>query len=217
MQFFNTHLAKQLDGASRAGNLKTVLRNQRGASLIMVMMILTIVSLIGLAGVQISILSERSARNDRDQQLAWQSAEAALVDAEIDIAGASSLRRSIFSPKTNITKFVDGCGSTANGVDSVGLCSVPTSGKPAWASVDFTITGNAATTTEYGQYTNRYFDAGGVGVQPARRPRYVIEPIIDTGNTISGEVNYVYRVTAMGFGSRSDIQAVVQMLYRPKF
>ena len=68
--------------------------SQKGASLIMVMIILTIVSMIGIAGVQISMMSERGARNDRDYQLAWQSAEAGLMDAENDLfgPGASSRR-----------------------------------------------------------------------------------------------------------------------------
>ena len=45
---------------------------QHGASLIMVMIILTIVSMLGIAAIQISMMSERGARNDRDQLLAWQ-------------------------------------------------------------------------------------------------------------------------------------------------
>ena len=52
--------------------------HQGGASLIMVMIVLTIVSIIGVAGIQISLMSERGARNDRDQQIAWQAAEAGL-------------------------------------------------------------------------------------------------------------------------------------------
>lgn len=193
-------------------------QRQRGASLIMVMMILIIVSLIGIAGIQISILSERSARNDRDQQLAWQSAEAALVDAELDISSTASTRRAVWSPQPDLTKFVLNCGTTANHTSSVGLCALPISGKPAWSTVDFTITGSTAPTAVYGQYTSRTFDAGGPGVQPARPPRYIIEPIEDKGNVssnASSPIQYVYRVTAMGFGPRSDIQAVVQMIYRP--
>ena len=58
---------------------------QRGASLIVVLMLLVIVSLLGVASMQISMLSERAARSDRDMQLAWQGAEAALVDAEIEL------------------------------------------------------------------------------------------------------------------------------------
>ena len=58
---------------------------QRGASLIMVMLVLIIVSVLGVGAAQISLMSERGARNDRDMQMAVQSAEAALIDAEQDM------------------------------------------------------------------------------------------------------------------------------------
>lgn len=196
-------------------------RRQSGASLIMVMIILTVVSMLGIAGIQISTLSERSARNDRDYQIAWQSAEAALMDAEFDIFGpVESKRRAIFSPHTNISAFVGGCGNSG---DSQGLCSIVVSGKPDWLTVDFTTTGAGAATTEYGTFTERTFAAGGTGFQPSKRPRYVVEAIPDNFGlgspcrdvtTTASCSAYVYRVTAMGFGPRDDIQAIVQMVYR---
>jgi type IV pilus assembly protein PilX len=192
---------------------------QAGASLMMVMIILTIVSILGVAGIQISMMSERGARNDRDQQIAWQSAEAALMDAEFDMFGpGTSTRRSTFAPNTNLNAFVPGCGSSGA---SVGLCALVTTGKPAWLTVPFDVTGSTAQTTEYGAYTGRSFAAGGIGVQPSKKPRYVIEAIPDqfgsgsgSRNLSSGDVKYLYRVTAMGFGPRDDIQAVLQMIYR---
>lgn len=186
----------------------------RGASLIIVMIVLTVTSLIGVAAIQISMMSERGARNDRDQQLAWQSAEAALIDAENDIFGpGSSTRRNVFTASSDITAFANDCGSSGN---SLGLCNLVSTGKPAWLAVDFTSTGAGAATTPYGTFTGRVFAAGGVGVQPSKVPRYVIEPIRDpTDRDLTNpSPQYIYRVTAMGFGPRDDIQAVVQMIYR---
>lgn len=192
----------------------------------MVLIMLTIVSLLGVAGIQISMMSERGARNDRDKLLAWQSAEAGLADAELDIFTpaapdvSASTRGALFAPTTNVTAFVDGCGSS--GVTS-GLCTLATSstGKPAWLTVDFDAVGSSAQTAEYGQYTGRTFTAGGAGVQPAKVPRYVVELIPDqfgagsaSRDLGSTEPKFVYRVTSMGYGPRPDIQAVVQMLYR---
>ena len=194
---------------------------QSGASLIMVLIILTVVSMLGIAGIQISSLSERSARNDRDYQIALQSAEAALIDAEFDIFGpVASTRRAIFSPQANIGAYVDGCGTSG---DSKGLCSMVVSGKPDWLTVNFETTGSSAATTEYGAFTGRTFAAGGTGFQPSKRPRYVLEAIPDNfgkGSPCRDVTSaascsaYVYRVTAMGFGPRDDIQAVLQMVYR---
>ena len=188
--------------------------NQKGASLIGVMMVLTVVSLLGIAGIQISTMAERGARNDRDQQVAWQSAEAALVDAEFDMYSSTvSPRKATFMEARDITGFLPGCGTSGN---NVGLCALVSTGKPAWLTVDFTTTGTSAPTTVFGQYTNRAFTAGGVGIQPAKSPRYVIEPIRDPGDRDLGSPTpkYIYRVTAMGFGPREDIQAVTQMIYR---
>ena len=192
---------------------------QRGASLVVVLIVLTIVSMLGVAGIQISMMSERGARNDRDQQLAWQSAEAALADAEIDIwadnTASATSRQTIFRPATDITMFVLGCGSTGN---KRGLCTPdPVSGtKPIWQSVDFEDESSSAPTTAYGTFTSRVFTAGSAGIQPAAAPRYIVEAIRDPGDRDLGssEANYVYRVTAMGFGPRKEVQAVIQMIYR---
>jgi type IV pilus assembly protein PilX len=190
--------------------------NEQGVSLIIVMIVLTIVSLIGVAGIQVSTLSERSARNDRDQQMAWQSAEAALLDAELDIIDpAISTRNAIFQDQS---AFLTGCGSS--GVNQ-GLCELVSSGKPAWLTVDFDATGAGAPTTPYGAFTGRTFASGTAGVQPASAPRYVIEPIVDESgggdsrDTSASTRKYVYRVTALGYGPRQNIQAILQMTVRP--
>lgn len=182
---------------------------QTGASLMTVLLILVLVSLVGVGGAQIAMMSERGARNDRDMQLAWQSSEAALLDAESDIHDATSTRVSSFDSKTT-TVFLDGCGTSGT---SQGLCSLPGSGKPAWMTIDFTDTSNSARSVALGTFTGNTFSSGGIGIQPAQAPRYIIEVVPDTIGDRS-DPSYIYRVTAMGFGPRSDIQAVMQTVYR---
>lgn len=181
---------------------------QRGASLIMVLLILVVVSLLGVGGAQIALMSERGARNDRDMQVAWQAADAALTDAEFDMLN-STTRKVIFDGKSS-DKFVAGCGA---GV-SLGLCEKTSATKPAWLTVDFTDTGSSATTVPFGEFTSRTFAAGGVGIQPAQAPRYMVELVPDPVRDLGKPATWIYRVTAMGFGPRTDIQAVVQMIYR---
>ncbi len=177
----------------------------------MIMLILIVVSIIGVGGVQIAMMGERSARNDRDMQVAWQAAEEGLIDAENDIYGpASSSRRSVFT-SGNINAFVDGCGT---GATSAGLCSLVSTGKPAWLTIDFV--NDTTKTTQFGDFTARTLPSGS-GVQSSRLPRYVIEPIRDPSDRdlTNPTPAYIYRVTAMGWGPRVDTQAVVQMIYRP--
>ena len=213
---------------------------QEGASLIVVLLILVVVSILGVGGAQIALMAERGSRNDRDMQMAWQAAEAALIDAERDLTTPASSAsspargalfgmtfvgtppRSVQSEKVDVSNFTAGCGTktsaNAEGQPIWGLCSLPVSGKPAWLTANFTDSSSNATTVEFGTYTGRTFAAGTVGAQPIQAPRYVIEAIQDEGaasrDKTAPEVNYVYRVTSMGFGPRQDIQAVVQMVYR---
>ena len=189
-------------------------REQRGASLLMVMLILIVVSILGVGGVQIAMMSERGSRNDRDSQIAWQSAEAALLEAEFDMRGPGvGTRQSTFN-STAKSEFLDGCGPSTSG-NSKGLCLPAITGKPVWLTTNFT--SNTSSTTEFGDFTSRAFDAGSSGVKPAKKPRYLIEILDDPeafGNLAIGSKKYVYRVTAMGFGPREDIQAVMQMVFR---
>ncbi len=199
------------------------MRAHRGVSLVIVLMILVIVSIIGVSGIQISMMGERSARNDRDAQIAWQAAESALIDAEFDIEGqpasSSAKRNAVFTRgKTDIAKFVADCGTSDQ---SKGLCALNqgASQKPAWLTVDFTATDNSAPTTAFGTFTGRSFPSGARGVQPTRPPRYVIEAIPDPENARNKapgdpDFNYIYRITAMGFGPNAETQAVLQTLYR---
>ena len=199
--------------------------SQRGLSLIVVMLILIVVSVLGVGGIQISMMGERSTRNERDMQVAWQGAEAGLIDAEFDIEGlpaaSTNKRNSIFKRgDVDLAKFIDNCGDSGQ---SIGLCGLRETGKPAWLTVDFTATGTGAKAVELGTYTGRDFPSGVKGIQPAKPPRYVIEPILDrfgvksyrtTDPAAGSGPSYVYRVTSMGFGPNGETQGVLQMIYR---
>jgi type IV pilus assembly protein PilX len=187
-------------------------------------MILVIVSILGVGAAQIALMGERGARNDRDYQLAWQAADAALMDAEFDISGsdgATAARSALFAPG-NRMGFVAGCGAADSGT-SRGLCLPATSGTPVWLTADFT--GSNSPAVEFGTFSNRGFDAGEssntaiASVKPSRKPRYLTEVLDDPEVYGNQGINraakpLIYRVTAMGFGPRPDIQSVMQMLYR---
>lgn len=216
-------------------------RRQNGVSLIVVLLLLVIVSMLGLASMQIALMGERGARNDRDMQIAWQSAEAALVDAEIDLKGPNNTAKSRTARiQSNPQIPVSGCDKTQ---DWRGFCApestvtspAATAKKPTWLTVDFTDTGNNAPSVALGTFTGRSYknasDSLGTGIQPALAPRYIMEDVstADAANAGGGMVTAtyksaattgksaaerLYRVTAVGFGPRSDTQAVVQAIFR---
>ena len=192
-------------------------QKQHGLSLVIVMLILIVVSVLGVGGIQIAMMGERGTRNDRDMQIAWQGAEAGLIDAEFDIEGqpasSTNKRNSIFKRgEVDIPKFVANCGDSGQ---SIGLCLLNDIGtKPAWLAVDFTATGSGARAVALGTYTGRDFPSGAKGTQPAAAPRYVIELVQDPSKFRTDPNAFVYRVTSMGFGPNAETQAVLQMIYR---
>ena len=189
--------------------------NQSGAALLTVVMILAVVSLLGMSALQISVLSEHSARNDRDYQIAWQAAETALMDAEDDIEGRVEAeflgsRSDLFNGK-NQASFVQGCGNTG---DSRGLCLPNSSGEPIWLQIKLADHSSGSFSVAFGTFTGRHFPTGS-GLRSAQLPRYVIEAVTDYGASSASEAsNKVYRITAIGFGPREHTQVVLQTVYR---
>lgn len=207
-----------MTAALRYAPLHRTAPHQRGMTLVVVLMVLGIVSLLGASSLRITTSSERSARNDRDYQIAWQSSEAALLDAEMDILGQShgdTARSHLFTREhTAVVAFTPNCDSST---EHQGLCAYTPTNTPAWLRVDFTARTTPTATTPFGNFTQRSFPAGRTGPRPAQSPRYIIEAIPDPSlarTTDPSAVPYVYRVTAMGFGPQPETQAVLQMLYR---
>ena len=180
---------------------------QRGVSLVLVLLILVGVSLLGAAAMRMAMLNERSARNERDAQMAFQAAQAALLDAELDLHQG---RAQVRFDGTSSAGFEPGCAAAA---PFQGLCSVVLAGAPAWMTVDFVQT-DAAHSTALGTFTARTLVVGKGGLTPAQAPRYIIELVADPTPGLPVP-RYLYLVTAVGFGPRADIQVALQALYRP--
>lgn len=189
---------------------------QRGVTLVIVLLILVVVTVLGIGGAQIALLGERATRYDRDYLIASQSAEAALMDAEFDIRGPGTSTRKDSFNQTDLGLFVANCGTSGT---TRGLCLPnPDTVKPVWATVNFLDQSTDAPSVKFGTFTGRAFDlAGSSGVRPAREPRYIIELVDDAtpgGNAAAGKTRKMYRVTAIGFGPRTDIQVVMQIAFR---
>lgn len=117
---------------------------QRGATLVTVLILLVVMTLLGLAGVRTTVLQERMTAGTFDRNLAFQAAEAALVQGE-EYA------------KTRPTAPASGC--TVDGR----LCSVPVAGAaPRWKnssvwSAVTAITGLGGATGQAAAGETKYF------------------------------------------------------------
>ena len=190
---------------------------QRGISLVIVMIFLVILSVLGITAMQTSTLSSRIARNEADRNVAFQSAEAAMRDAYLDI---KNLR---FDGVTNCTAGSPGCrpeeltsGSSFFGYDIDGnpLAAACKRGRcdrlnlnrgpvPFWENAtNWTTTDGSVT---YGLYT-------GAAPLPivSQQPRYMIEVFDFSGAA------YVYRISAVGYGANASTQVTLQSTVKIK-
>jgi type IV pilus assembly protein PilX len=197
--------------------MKRALLRQAGAALIVALMMLIAVLVLGMSASGIALQSEKAARNDRDRQIGLQAAEAALLDAEIDLENSPDAARSrshLFA-HDRAEGFVDGCAQGSQNVYQ-GLCTRAATGAPAWLMIDFLDQSGRARSVAYGRFTGQTFQTG-QGSLPARLPRYIIEilPYTREGEGASAEdLSYIYRITAVGFGMRESTQIVLQTFYR---
>lgn len=193
--------------------------NQHGASLVVSLLMLIVVLLLSISAAQTALQGEKASRNDRDRQVALQAAEAALMDAELDIEGspdAAKSRSEIFGPRSRMGFEVPGCGA-GSGNRYLGLCGrVEDGGTPMWKSVDLLDTSDNAKTVPYGRFTGQSFQTG-YGSLPAKPPRYLIEQVVYNKAAEGAEkedATYFYLITSIGFGMRDTTQVVLQTFYR---
>lgn len=183
--------------------LQVTLYRQYGASLIVSLLMLTVILLLGISATQITLQSEQVSRNDRDRQVAFQAAEAGLIDAQRDLEGA---RKNHLFPRNARG------GVTANCIDSgdnLGLCQASDAGQlPVWQKIDFL---KDTPSVPYGKFTGRIFPHGH-GTLPARAPRYIIESLRykKAGQELDSTM---YRITSVGFGMRVTTQVMLQIIY----
>jgi type IV pilus assembly protein PilX len=182
--------------------LRTVSRAS-GAVLATTLILMVLVLMMGIAVARRVSNGQKAARSDAGHHTAFAAAEAALADAERDIAGPNSGapgRQSMFA--AGASAFSPQCG---RGADDLGLClAKPSSQPPDWQAIN--LVQDDDVTVALGTYTGARLATGGGGL-PARLPRYLIELV---PGSASGTL---YRVTAIGFGERAANQVVLQALY----
>jgi type IV pilus assembly protein PilX len=192
-----------------------------------VLLILVVATVLGVGAAQVSLVNERSARNDRDTEVAFQAAEAALVDAETDVLGPND------DTRQRLCLFAAG---TRRGFrrrmrwhgEQQGLCAPAEPGAdPAWMTVDF------RRERQVGRLRHLHGPAllqrrcrHGHASRRVARPRTALHRgsrshrggwQADALQSASArDANYLFRVTAIGYGMRDETQVVLQTnLYKP--
>jgi type IV pilus assembly protein PilX len=187
---------------------------QRGIALLVSLMLLIMVMLLGVSAAQLCLQGEKAARAERDRDVAVLAAEETLADAERDIlGGGDAARRAAFDGDGSA--FGDKCGAGGGGVGlrarAVGDAA------PVWQVVDLSgVEDGGACTALHGAYTAAVMSTG-EGFLPFKKPRYLIERMEchQPGDDASAAVapHYCYRVTAIGFGARSETETVLQSVF----
>jgi Tfp pilus assembly protein PilX len=180
--------------------------HERGFALVTALLLMLAVLMLAVSAARIALNAGKSARLERERHIALQAAEAALADAERDIAGGAepASARAAALAAGSAAAFAEGCGRTGDGL---GLCRARAApAPPAWQAAD--LAGDAA--VPYGRFTGAGMPTGS-GLLPARAPRYIIERLAPPG---SGTAAILYRITAIGFGSHESARVVLQSVYR---
>jgi type IV pilus assembly protein PilX len=192
---------------------------QRGVTLVVVLVLLIASVFLGVSAAVIALQTEKASRGDRDRQIAFQAAEAALIDAQRDIENAGSTapnhRALVMAPDSALgfppADQAQVCNPSSDPV-GFGLCKRPASSTAnSWPAVDLS---DPAISVPYGQFTGQQFTTGQAGL-PAKPPRYVIElmPYVQPGQNARTQ-SFAYRISAIGFGTNVDTQVVLQAFYR---
>ena len=176
--------------------------NQRGLSLVTTLLFMVAALVLGVSVMGVNVMQERMLGNAKDRDLAFQVAEAALRDAELDIA-------------MNIT-----AGSAFSPVCAAGLCIPPTqravvSPLPVHQQAGFSWAPADGMVRRYGQFTALPPILGVISP-----PVYVVENLGvlglvpgDGGLDLLGTPRAAFRITARAYGARAETVVMLQSIF----
>jgi type IV pilus assembly protein PilX len=179
-------------------------QRERGISLVIVLLFLVIMAGLGATAIRTATIEEKMSGNERDRQIAFEAAEAALRDGENDV----------LANLTTDSAFDDNCVG--------GLCNPASTATPQWVAVDW----STALPRAYGTQTG--IPAGYPVTDVARAPRYIVEflsggmPVLPGCSAIAAtrascDGGTPFRITAVGWGRRASTQVMLQSVFVKTF
>ena len=175
--------------------------HQRGVALFLSLVLLMIITVLGISSVQTTTMQERMARNARDTNLAFQSAESAIKDAETLIETFNSLTA------------YDAADANANGL----YYETDYNAAPNWSNVVWS--------DANGGYITAPTDIDGVSDSSKYIIEFVTAVVADEDrlnlsnigqDTGSGRTQ-VFRVTVYGTGGTNTTHVMIQSTYGKRF
>ncbi|MDO5652937.1 MAG: PilX N-terminal domain-containing pilus assembly protein [Brachymonas sp.] len=214
------------------------LRKQNGIALIFVLLLLLIAIGMVIMTARMTLSGSQASRNDRDRQIAFQAAELALNDAELDIMDINLTDKAVKpatsavstgrgcklgNPKSEI-HVAAGCGKASAG-DQHGICGLDesNSNRPLYTLIDWTVaeSSNDRQYVYFGEKTGRSSELlTKSGISPYQKPRYIIvkspaQPDVPIANG-SFKVAGAYKVYALGYGANKETQVMLESeIYKP--
>lgn len=179
-------------------------RYQSGIALFMSLVMLLIITVLGLSSVQSTSMQERMARNSRDTNLAFQSAEAAIKDAEAAMSDFSG---------ANLVAFEQGNANSQGLYREQGYTAAPN-----WQGVD------------WGADSDKKFITAPTEILGVAQPaKYIIEHVKtvlsnddqlnlnNVGQDTGAGRTHMFRVTVYATGGTDTAHVVIQSTYGKRF
>lgn len=167
--------------------------NQQGAILVVGLIILSVLVMIGITAVNFTSLGEKLTGNQRNQELAIQAAESALVDAE-----------QWLTAQVNVPQEVSSCTTLPCDVFSLGVYSNIHQNNASWWQTN----GKAFSGT-----------IDGVASQPySMTEQYSFIPYeLDPDARSKGEGYYYYQITSRGTGGNDTAVRTLRSIYTVQY
>lgn len=167
-------------------------RDERGSALITGLLIMLIMTGLGLASIKNTMLQQKMAGNDKDKQIAFQAAEAALREGELLLANADADIKSYIG---SVSSNTNGCMTSPSA--QVHLCykdeAFNYKGSSTWSGHGKTVTTNfAALSTDI-----------------AEKPQFIIQHAYKLGK----ENANAFYITAKGVGAKSSTVIYLQSVF----
>lgn len=202
-----THPYTQALGVRRTGQYGSS-RHQRGMSLVIALILMLAVLLIGVGALSVNSMQERMLGNSKDQELAYQAAEAGLRDAEQFIQNVAS----DYSPSTDCSTYM--CTPPSK-YSTPNAAPVYASTNAGWSKAITYASSPSTATTAFPLVKNQ--------------PQYLIEKFASIpgsmipGNSaaMGGVSGYsstatVYRISVLATGARPETTVILQSMFAIK-